>query len=87
MNEHNYLTLVVAFCVAAVVSTLQAIETKMKLTTAVMNMLIAGFAAPTIVWVVWSEAPFFVYSLVAAIVARWPDVIKGAAEKFTGSSK
>ena len=87
MNEHNYLTLIVAFCVAAVVSTLQAIETKMKLTTAVMNMLIAGFAAPTIVWIVWQDAPFFVYSLVAAIVARWPDVLKGAAEKFTGGGK
>ena len=87
MNEHNYLTLIVAFCVAAVVSTLQAIETKMKLTTAVMNMLIAGFAAPTIVWIVWQDAPFFVYSLVAAIVARWPDILKGAAEKFTGGNK
>lgn len=87
MNEENYLTLIVAFCVAAVVSTLQAIETKMKLTTAVINMLIAGFAAPTIVWIVWQDAPFFVYSLVAAIVARWPDVIKGAAEKFTGNGK
>ena len=88
MNEHhNYFTLVVAFCVAAIVSTLQAIEQKIPFTATVTNMLIAGFAAPTIVWIVWQDAPFFVYSLVAAIVAKWPDLIKGAASRFTGGNK
>lgn len=83
MND-QYITLIIAFCVAGIISTLQAIEAKIKFTSAVMNMLIAGFAAPTIVWIVWQEAPFYVYSLVAAVVGRWPDILKVAAERFAG---
>jgi len=83
-GDENYLTLAVAFCVAAIVSTLQAIEQKIRFTAAIVNMLIAGFAAPTIVWLLWKDAPFFVYSLVAAVVAKWPDLLKGAVERFGG---
>ena len=80
-------TLVIAFCVAAVVSTLSAIEQKTRFTTAAINILLAGFAAPTVVWIVWKDAPFFVYSLVAVVVARWPDMIKLVAERFTGGKQ
>lgn len=84
LGEDNTVALVIAFAVAAVVSTLNSIEQKTKFTTAAINVMLAGFAAPTVVWVVWKEAPFFVYSLVSVVVARWPDMIKLVAERFTG---
>ena len=85
MGDDNQFALMLSMVVAAVVSTLQAIEQKIKFTSAIINMMIAGFAAPTVVWLLWSDAPFYVYSLVAAVTAKWPDIIKGAAERFGGT--
>lgn len=66
----------VSILVSSVVVGLRALREKTSLTAALIDIVIAGFAAPTVVWILWRDAPFFVYGLISAVVARWPELVR-----------
>ena len=78
----NNLAISVSFLIAGIVVTLRAIQEKSGLLAAIIDIIIAGLAAPTVVWLLWDTAPFPVYGLVAAIVGRYPDIAKLVVNKY-----
>jgi hypothetical protein len=71
-----------SFVVAVIVVTLRAIKEKSGFIGALLDITISGLGAPTLVWLVWQDAPFFVYGFIAAVVARWPDLVDAAINGY-----
>ena len=76
-----------SFIIAIVIVTLRTMQERKGFATALMDIIIAGFAAPTVVWLVWKEAPFIVYGLLAAILGRYPDIAKVVIDRFAKGEK
>lgn len=83
-NQQN--GMLISLLVAVGVTTIRAMREKQPFLAALMDIIIAGFLAPTVVWLFWKDAPFFVYGLIAAVVSRYPDLIKVAASSWMSKS-
>lgn len=76
-----------SFIIAIVIVTLRTMQEKKGFATALMDIIVAGLAAPTVVWLVWKDAPFIVYGLIAAVLGRYPDLSnlsKVTLDRFIG---
>lgn len=79
--------LTASFIIAIVIVTLRTMQEKKGFATALMDIIIAGLAAPTVVWLVWKDAPFIVYGLIAAVLGRYPDISKVLIDRFAKGEK
>lgn len=80
-TAQEYAGITASFITAIIIVGLRAIKEKTGLIAAILDIIIAGLAAPTVVWLLWHDAPFFVYGLVSALVARYPDLVKEFVKK------
>ena len=56
---------------AALVATSRALARSEPFSVAFINLILSGFAAPSIVWFFWKSAPFFVYGAISAACAMY----------------
>lgn len=80
---------VVSLFVAAIVGIARALQRRETFFAAFINMVMSGLAAPTIVWFIWKDAPFFVYGAIAAVCTVFlqsflHDFFKQLPEKVAG---